>query len=50
MELDAEDAVELTLPDPATGEPAEFFCLPLGENPTVYDSYLVRVHDVTDVK
>ena len=26
-------------------ERAEFFCLPLGENPTAYDSYLVRVHD-----
>jgi len=35
-----------TLPDPATGEPADFYCLPLGENPTAYDSYLVRVRDV----
>ncbi len=46
MELDAEDPLELTLPDPATGEPADFYCLPLGENPTAYDSYLVRARDV----
>jgi len=50
MELDAEDPLVLTLPDPATGEPADFYCLPLGENPTAYDSYLVRVKDVTDAK
>ena len=36
----------LTLPDPVTGEHAEFFCLPLGENPTAYDRYLVRARDV----
>ncbi len=27
------EAQRLTLPDPITGERAEFFCLPLGENP-----------------
>jgi len=46
MELDAEDPLELTLPDRATREPADFYCLPLGENPTAYDSYLVRERDV----
>jgi len=46
MELAAEDPLELTLPDPATGKPADFYCLPLGENPTTYDSYLVRARDV----
>ena len=34
VELEPEDtAKRLTLPDPVTGEPAEFFCLLLGENP-----------------
>ncbi len=31
---------------PVTGERAEFFCLPLSENPTAYDRYLVRARDV----
>ena len=34
VELD-DTAQRLTLPDPVTGEHAEFFCLPLGENPTL---------------
>jgi len=46
VELDAEDPLELTLPDSATGEPTDFYCLPLGANPTAYDCYLVRVQDV----
>ncbi len=44
VELEPEDTAQrLTLPDPVTGERAEFFCLPLGENPSAYDSYLVLV-------
>ncbi len=44
-ELD-DPAQRLTLPDPVTGERTEFFCLPLGKNPTAYDSYLVLARDV----
>ncbi len=47
VELEPEDAAQrLTLPDPVTGEGAEFLCLPLGENPSAYDCYLVRARDV----
>ncbi len=47
VELEPEDTAQrLTLPDPVTGERAEFFCLPLGENPTAYDRCLVRARDV----
>ncbi len=47
VEVEPEDTAQrLTLPDPVTGERAEFFCLPLGENPTAYDGYLVRARDV----
>ncbi len=47
VELEPEDTAQrLTLPDPVTGERAEFFCLPLGENSTAYDRYLVRARDV----
>ena len=45
VELD-DTAQRLTLPDPVTGERTEFFCLPLGKNPTAYDSYLVLARDV----
>ncbi len=44
VELD-DTAQRLTLPAHVTGERAEFLCLPLGENPTAYDSYLVRARD-----
>ena len=51
VELEPEDTAQrLTLPDPVTGERAEFLCLLLGENPTPYDSYLVRVGDVIDTE
>ncbi len=47
VELEPEDTAQrLTLPDPITGEGAEFLCLPLGENPSAYDCYLVRARDV----
>ena len=47
VEVEPEDATQrLTLPDPVTGEHTEFLCLPLGENPSAYDCYLVRVRDV----
>ncbi len=43
VELEPEDTAQrLTLRDPVTGKRAELFCLPLGENPTAYDRYLVR--------
>ncbi len=29
-------------PNPVTDERADFFCRPLGENPSAYDRYLVR--------
>ncbi len=45
VELD-DTAQRLTLPAHVTGERAEFLCLPLGENPTAYDRYLVRARDV----
>ena len=32
----------LSMPDPATDEPGTFIRLSLGENPSRYDSYLVR--------
>ena len=47
VEVEPEDTAQrLTLPDPVTGERAGFFCLPLGENPSAYDCYLVRGRDV----
>ena len=47
VEVELDDTAQgLTLPDPVTGEHTDFFCLPLGENPTAYDRYLVRARDV----
>ena len=47
VEVEPDDTAQrLTLPDPVTGDEADFFCLPLRENPSAYDHYLVRARDV----
>ena len=43
---DVLDTVSIT--DPANGQPVECIRLALGENPTHYDSYLVRVGSVVE--